>query len=221
MLRSYRYPVKGERLAEHLGVSIRTLYRDVAILQSQGAEIKGEAGLGYVLKPGFFLPPLMFTQTEMEALLLGGQWVSQFGDAPLSKAAKQALDKVFEVLPANIKNHINAFTLRVGPPASESLVKEDLSIFRSAIANQKKMKIIYPFKNQGKIEEIVWPFTIGYFTNERILVAWSEKDKIYKHFRTTKISSFHVLDKSYSRSKVHLFKEWQSLQLQRTKNDKI
>lgn len=97
ILRSYRYAVSGERLAERLGVSIRTLYRDIAALQAMGAEIEGEAGVGYILKPTFFLPPLMFTQTELQALLLGTQWVSQYGDAPLSEGAKNALNKIFDV----------------------------------------------------------------------------------------------------------------------------
>src|SRR3989338_2462102 len=101
ILRSYSYPVSGQRLAERLNISIRTLYRDIATLQAQGAEIEGEVGIGYILKPTFFLPPLMLTQTEMQALLLGTQWVSQFGDAPLSKAATEALNKIVDVLPVN------------------------------------------------------------------------------------------------------------------------
>src|SRR5687768_1055728 len=125
ILRGYRYAVTGERLATRLSVSIRTLYRDIAALQAMGAEIEGEAGIGYILKPTFFLPPLMFTQTELQALLLGTQWVSQYGDAPLSENAKVALNKIFDVLPASIKNDNNAFTLRVGAPASETLAKED------------------------------------------------------------------------------------------------
>src|SRR3990167_3945965 len=99
ILRSYRYPVNGQRLAERLNISIRTLYRDIATLQAQGAEIEGEVGIGYVLKPTFFLPPLMFTQTEMESLLLGTRWVIQFGDEALSKSATEALNKILDVLP--------------------------------------------------------------------------------------------------------------------------
>src|SRR4051794_8570397 len=85
ILRSYRYPVSGKKLADRMNISIRTLYRDIATLQAQGAEIQGEPGMGYILKPGFFLPPLMFSQTEIEAVMLGILWVSTFGDAPLAK----------------------------------------------------------------------------------------------------------------------------------------
>ncbi len=213
ILRGYRYPVSGERLAERLGISIRTLYRDIATLQAQGAEIKGEVGVGYILKPTFFLPPLMFTKTEMQALLLGTQWVLQFGDAPLSKAATEALNKITDVLPANIKNSTNTFALRVGPPVSESLAKEDLSTLREAIANQKKIYIVYKSEDHKENQRIVWPFTIGYFTDRRILVAWCEKQKDYRHFKTNRIISLKVLDEHYPRSKDNLFRDWQTSQL--------
>ncbi|CAN5404458.1 YafY family protein [soil metagenome] len=215
ILRSYRYPVSGKRLAERLGVSIRTLYRDIATLQTQGAEIEGEVGIGYILKPTFFLPPLMFTQTEMQALLLGTQWVSQFGDAPLSKAATDALNKICDVLPTNIKNSINTFALRVGPPVSESLAKEDLSALRDAIANQKKIYIVYQAEDGKESQRTVWPFTIGYFTDGRILVAWCEKQKDYRHFKTDGIISLKVLEERYPRLKSSLFREWQTLQLRK------
>ncbi|SRR5579883_1224991 len=215
ILRSYRYPVSGERLAERLGVSIRTLYRDIATLQAMGAEIEGEVGVGYILKPTFFLPPLMFTQTEMQALLLGMRWASQFGDAPLSKAATEVLNKIVDVLPASIKNAINAFALRVGPPGPESLAKEDLSVLRDAIADQKKIDIVYKSEEGKESRWTVWPFTIGYFTDGRILVAWCENQKDYRHFKTQGIISLKVLDECYSPSKDNLFREWQALQLRK------
>lgn len=215
ILRSYRYPVSGQRLSERLNISIRTLYRDIATLQAQGAEIEGEVGIGYVLKPTFFLPPLMFTQTEMESLLLGTRWVIQYGDAPLSKSATDALNKILDVLPNNIKNNTNAFSLRVGPPASELMSKEDLSVLRDAIAKQKKIRIIYKSDNRKETEQIVWPFTLGYFTNERILVAWCDKLKNYQHFKTTRISAIEILSEYYPGSKDKLFREWQALQLRK------
>lgn len=215
LLRSYRYPVSGQRLAERMGISIRTVYRDIATLQAQGAEIEGEVGVGYILKPTFFLPPLMFTQTEIQALLLGTQWVSQFGDAPLSKAATGVLAKILDVLPTKIKKDANTFALRVGPPASELLTNEDLSLLRDAITNQRKMDIVYQSQDSKKSHQKIWPFTIGYFTDGRILVAWCEKHKDYRHFKTTSIVSLNVLDERYSRSKESLFREWQTTQLRK------
>lgn len=213
VLRTYRYPVSGQKLAERLDISIRTLYRDIATLQAQGAEIEGEAGIGYILKPSFFLPPLMFSQIEIEALLLGTQWVSQYGDGPLSKAATDALSKITDVLPKNIKNGMNAFALRVGPPMQKSLTKENLTVLREAIRNQKKISLDYQSQEGKRSQRTVWPFTIGYFTDGRILVGWSEDQNDYCHFNTSGIISVEILNDSYPRSRDSLFREWQALQL--------
>ncbi|WP_239058926.1 HTH domain-containing protein [Acidithiobacillus ferrianus] len=79
ILRRHRFAVTGANLAEELGISLRTLYRDIATLQEQGASIEGEPGMGYVLRPGFMLPPLMFSEEEIEALVLGARWVAALG----------------------------------------------------------------------------------------------------------------------------------------------
>src|SRR5215467_2034589 len=115
VLRRYRQPVSGQRLADELGISIRTLYRDIATLQGQGAAIDGEAGLGYVLRPGFMLPPLMFTEEEIEALVLGCRWVSERADTPLGDAAHNAIAKIVAVLPDDMRDGADAAGLLVGP----------------------------------------------------------------------------------------------------------
>jgi predicted DNA-binding transcriptional regulator YafY len=84
LLRGYRRPVSGAVLAEALGISLRTLYRDIETLNAQGAQIDGEPGVGYVLRPGFMLPPLMFSEDEIEAIVLGSRWVADRADAALS-----------------------------------------------------------------------------------------------------------------------------------------
>src|SRR6187551_2040185 len=93
-LRRYRQPVSGQRLADELGVSLRTVYRDIATLQKQGAEIDGEAGVGYVLRPGFMLPPLMFSEEEIEALVLGSRFIAGRADTELASAARNLLAKI-------------------------------------------------------------------------------------------------------------------------------
>jgi predicted DNA-binding transcriptional regulator YafY len=98
VLRRHRRPVIGAVLAEKVGVSLRTLYRDIESLKGLGAYIDGEAGVGYVLRPGFMLPPLMFTEEEIEALVLGSRWVSERADTPLGDAARNALAKIAAVL---------------------------------------------------------------------------------------------------------------------------
>src|SRR5436853_1211164 len=113
VLRRYRQPVSGQTLADELGVSIRTLYRDIATLQGQGAAMDGEPGLGYILRPGFMLPPLMFSEEEIEALVLGSRWVAERGDSRLGAAARNALAKIAAVLPPDLRESLDATSLLV------------------------------------------------------------------------------------------------------------
>src|SRR5260370_22027248 len=94
VLRRHRHPVSGAVLAEATGVSLRTLYRDIETLKADGAHIDGEAGVGYVLRPGFMLPPLMFSAEEIQALVVGSRWVRQRPDRALARAAPNVLAKI-------------------------------------------------------------------------------------------------------------------------------
>ena len=115
LLRGYRRPVSGAVLAEALGISLRTLYRDIETLNAQGAQIDGEPGVGYVLRPGFMLPPLMFSEDEIEAIVLGSRWVADRTDAALSGAARSALAKISAVLPPDLKDSLDTSGLLIGP----------------------------------------------------------------------------------------------------------
>ncbi|MEO8280390.1 MAG: HTH domain-containing protein, partial [Ideonella sp.] len=115
LLRRHRRPVSGSALAGELGISLRTLYRDIASLQAQGAAIDGAPGFGYVLQPGFMLPPLMFTTDEIEALVLGSRWVADRADPRLGAAARQARAKIAAVLPLEAQQVLDGSSLIVGP----------------------------------------------------------------------------------------------------------
>src|SRR6187397_2210277 len=115
VLRRHRRPVSGATLARELRISIRTLYRDIASLQAQGAHIDGEPGVGYVLRPGFMLPPLMFSEDEIEAIVLGSRWVADRTDAALNRAARSALAKIAAVLPPDLKTGLDTSGLLIGP----------------------------------------------------------------------------------------------------------
>lgn len=124
ILRQSRYPVSGNVLAQELGISIRTLYRDVATLQAEGADITGEPGVAYVLQKGFFLPPLMFSEDEMLAFLLGMKWVSRFGDKPLTKASVEMIAKVERVVPETALEAASAIPYGVGDPGADAIIDE-------------------------------------------------------------------------------------------------
>jgi predicted DNA-binding transcriptional regulator YafY len=121
VLRRHRRPVSGQTLSDELGVSLRTVYRDIQTLIGQGASIDGEAGVGYVLRPGFVLPPLMFSDEEIEALVLGARWVAQQTDDSLGRAAANALAKIAAVLPEDMRQDIAGTGLRLNPNRSKSI----------------------------------------------------------------------------------------------------
>src|SRR6185436_14815976 len=99
----HRRPVTAQQLATELSVSVRTIYRDIETLVAQGASIAGEAGVGFVMRPGFLLPPLMFREEEIEALVLGSRWVAQQPDPALSRSAADAVAKIMAVLPDRLR----------------------------------------------------------------------------------------------------------------------
>ena len=168
-LRRHRLPVSGHRLASELGISLRTLYRDIATLQAQGAEIDGEPGMGYVLKPGFMLPPLMFSTEEIEALVLGTRWVAQ--RARLGLAARNALAKIGAVLPPEVRDELDAIPLLIGPSAVCVVDRVDLSQIRQAIRAEQKVDITYRDDKGADSVRTIWPFALGFFDSVRIVMA--------------------------------------------------
>lgn len=208
LLRSHRYPVAGQHLAETLGISLRTLYRDIATLQAQGADIEGEPGLGYVLKPGFMLPPLMLTREEIEALVLGVRWVSRKTDDHLAAAAADALAKITHVLPADLRDHLaSTHLLIVGAPPPRP-VRADLSRIRSAIRNEEVLHLSYSDERSNSTERYVWPFALGFFEQVRVMVAWCELRNSFRHFRVDRITTLSGTGRRYPRRRQALLKEW-------------
>ncbi|RJT40315.1 YafY family transcriptional regulator [Mesorhizobium waimense] len=209
ILRRHRRPVSGRTLASEMGVSIRTLYRDIATLQGQGASIEGEAGLGYVLKPGFMLPPLMFTDEEIEAIVLGSRWVAKQPDSRLSAAATDALAKIAAVLPDDLREELDASTLLVGPAAG-AVEGIDLGLVRQAIRNERKLGFLYRDAGGAASERVVWPFALGFFDKVRVVVAWCETRQDFRHFRADRISGLNATDIRYPRRRQALLREWRA-----------
>ena len=208
LLRQYRYPVKGQQIATKLNISLRTFYRDIKTLQLQGACIEGEPGLGYVLQPGYMLPPLMFSDEEIEAMVLGIRWVVKNGDTQLKNSAKSALAKVAAVLPHDLRNQLENSALLVGPTEILISSKVDLALIRQSIRTQHTVHIIYSDNNGVSSERIIWPFALAFFDRARVIVAWCETRKDFRHFRYDRIQSFIPLNTRYRKSRQSLMKEW-------------
>ena len=215
ILRRHRQPVSGKALADELSVSLRTLYRDIASLQAQGADIEGEPGLGYMLRPGFMLPPLMFSEEEIEALVLGSRWVGSRGDDRLGAAARNALAKIAAVLPADLREDLDASTLLVG--SSDAIARDtiDLGLIRKAIRAERKLSLLYSDAQGIASERIVWPFALGFFDRVRVVVAWCELRQDFRHFRADRIASLTTLENRYPRRRQVLLKEWRAVEADR------
>ncbi len=208
LLRRHRQPVSGRGLAEELGVSLRTLYRDIATLQAQGAGIEGEPGVGYVLRPGFLLPPLMFTEEEVEALVLGSRWVVKRGDSRLAGAARDALAKIAAVLPSERREGMEASALLVGPGEPIAVGDAELAAIRHAIRAERKLELRYRDRDGSDSRRVVWPFALGFFDRVRVVAAWCELRQSFRHFRTDRIQGLSVLDSRYPRRRQAMLKEW-------------
>lgn len=211
LLRRHRRAVSGAALAEELGVSLRTVYRDIEALKAQGAQIDGEAGVGYVLRPGFMLPPLMFSEEEIEALVLGSRWVSERADGLLGKAARNVLAKIGAVLPPDLKDGIDASGLLIGPGAPIAAGDAELPTIRQAIRSERMLDIAYADEHGSTTQRTIWPFALAFYDRVRVVVAWCELRGGYRHFRTDRITTLTVTPDRYSRRRGALLKEWRTL----------
>ncbi|MFZ6653707.1 helix-turn-helix transcriptional regulator [Undibacterium sp. TJN19] len=212
ILRRHRYPVSGAALAKELDISLRSLYRDIATLQNQGAKIAGEAGLGYVLQPGFTLPPLMFSEEEIAAIALGSRWVAEQADHKLALAARDALAKIAAVLPAEARRELETSGLLIGPSSKNGGNDEQLRQIRQAIRQQHKLIFSYQDENRSTSQRIIWPCALAFFDSLRVVVAWCELRADFRHFRTDRIQGLQVSDDTYPRSRQALLKEWREQQ---------
>ena len=213
ILRRHRAPVAGSTLASDLNVSLRTLYRDIATLQGQGAEIEGEPGLGYVLRPGFMLPPLMFSEEEIEALVLGSRWVHQRADRALADAAANVLAKIGAVLPKDLRDTLDESGLLIGPGDPIAAGDAQLPKIRQAIRTERKIGLSYRDNNGADSKRTIWPFALSFFEKVRVVVAWCELREDYRHFRTDRIVVLNMTEKRYPRRRQAMLKEWREREL--------
>ena len=208
ILRNARYPVKAQQLADKFEVSIRTIYRDIAELQNQLVPIQGEAGVGYILKPGYEMPPLMLTANELEAVALGAHWVSQRGDKHLTQAANTLLEKIKEVVPEHLQSVIldNSLVSANGRKVVEDSINMDN--VREAIRQQNKLFIAYIDVKEDTSHRIIWPIMVAYFDSVRLIVAWCENRQDFRHFRTDRIQKLDVLEDIYPKRRQDLKAQW-------------
>ncbi|MGZ3181268.1 MAG: helix-turn-helix transcriptional regulator [Telluria sp.] len=206
-LRARRQPVTAAVLAAEMGVSERTIYRDIQALAAMGTPVEGEAGIGYVLKPGTFLPPLSFTVDEIEALVLGARWVRHQGDDELARAAEAVLAKVATATPRDLRARMDATSLWV--PAFGDVPKDRwVAPTRAAIRDERKLRIAYLGERGDLSERTVWPFALAFLEGKRLLAAWCELRGGFRHFRIDRIQALRTLDEPYQIRRAELLNTW-------------
>jgi hypothetical protein len=195
-------------------VSIRTLYRDIATLQGQGANIEGEPGLGYVLKPGFMLPPLMFSEDEIEAITLGVAWVKRRADERLGKAAANAAAKIGAVLPEDLRREMETSSLMIGP--GEPLWRRYRPVGgarRDPARAQAEDRILRQGRRAKRAHGVAIPARLlRPYAHDRRLVRTAAG---YRHFRADRIVSMEVSEERAGRRRLAMAKEWRESEMLR------
>jgi predicted DNA-binding transcriptional regulator YafY len=214
-LRGHRRPVTAAHLAEELSVSVRTVYRDVQTLIGLGAPIEGEAGIGYLLRAGFFLPPLMFGEDELEALVLGARWVEGQGDAVLAQAAASALAKIATASPKDLRDKVAETGLwaprsrrSADVPPGPAEQSSGLRVIREAIRRERKLPITYVDEGGRQTARVIWPIGVAFFEGKRVVAAWCELRSGFRHFRADRIAALGELGDPYPKRRSELVKAW-------------
>jgi predicted DNA-binding transcriptional regulator YafY len=209
VLRTAKGPVTAETLAKHLEVTVRTVYRDVATLQARRVPIEGAAGIGYMLRRGFDLPPLMFSTDEIEAIAVAMRMLRRTGDAGLQAAAETVLSKVTVAIPDALRAHLTEPPFVVSRRGAPPPPVADLAAIRAAIREERKLRIGYGDETGTRTERTIWPFAIAYFAQSTLVNAWCELRDDFRHFRADRILDWNMLDEGFPISGKTLFARWQ------------
>ena len=190
-LRGRRSAMPARVLAETLGVSLRTVYRDVADLQLSGVPIEGEAGVGYMLRKGSDIPPLMFNVDELEALVVGTRFVRAFGGERLSLGARAALLKIEAVLPPELRERSRR-TRIFAPEMSDRIEATGLiDRLHAAIEARNLLRLDYRDKDERITTREVEPLCLAFWGGSWTLGAWCRLREDFRNFRPDRIAAIH------------------------------
>lgn len=197
ILRRRRAITTAQQLAEELEVSVRTVYRDIAALQAQRVPVEGEAGIGYIFREGFDLPPLMFNEVEIEALVLGARITETWADQELARAARNVLAKVAAVLPPHMRPQIMSMGLAAPPSASQVPVEVDLAQVRRWIREKRKLYLSYRDEKGDASERVIWPLTLAFYGPVWNIVGWCELRQDFRAFRPDRMAVVNFMEDHY------------------------
>jgi len=197
LLLSRRRAVTARELAEVLEVSERTIYRDIADLSVSGVPVEGEAGVGYLMRGNYQIPPLMFDSEEIAALVLGARMARGWADPELGKAADRALMKIEAVLPEQLKSRVTRQPLLVPDFHVPNAMIAPMAELRRAIADQRKLAFDYVRADGEPSHRTVWPLGLFFWGETWTLGAWCELRNEYRGFRLDRMSALHMHEEHF------------------------
>lgn len=200
LLRSAKGPVRAQDIADQLEVTKRTIYRDIASLQAMRIPIEGEAGIGYIMRPGYNLPPINFDVEEAEAISVGLSMIARTGDKALEHAALRAVQK----LSAATVLSETLFSSNWGAEPTDV----DLADIRNAIRQEVKLALHYRDVEGQITVRTVRPIAIVYYAESVVIAAWCEMRQDFRHFRADRVISSEALDADFKGQSKTLRRDW-------------
>jgi predicted DNA-binding transcriptional regulator YafY len=197
VLRRERRVVTAETLAAELEVSVRTIYRDVAELMAQRVPIEGAAGVGYLLRQGYDLPPLMFSEDELEAILIGARIVQSWADPALGLAARDVLAKIAAVVPDPLRPRVLSLSLTAPPSGRRPEIAVDVARLRRWVREERKVAIAYRDLKDALTRRTVRPMALAFFPPVWLLTGWCELRRDFRSFRLDRIVELVFTEERY------------------------
>ncbi|WFR96063.1 helix-turn-helix transcriptional regulator [Rhizobium tumorigenes] len=188
ILRLARAPVTAASMGARLEVTQRSIYRDIAALQAMRVPVEGERGLGYILRPGFHLPPLMFTAEEIEAIVLGMALIERTGDLELRKASAQVVAKIAAAVPPPMRQAFSSQALHAWGSITPAPEAADFGIVRRAIRDEEKLAIDYCDEHQSTTTRTIRPLALIYYSEVAVIVGWCELRQAIRNFRADRVA---------------------------------
>lgn len=205
ILRTSSKPVTASNLADQLEVSVRTVYRDIQSLQAMRTPIDGEAGIGYIMRRGYDLPPVNFDADEIEAIVVGLNLLVRTGDSGLQKAAGRVMNKLEMVKSAEAN-------LQVPQWSSVQPATVSADLLRTAIRDETKLRLRYADVHSNESLRTILPIVLIYYVEALVLVAWCELRNAFRHFRLERMIECHLTEASFSGRGDTLRELWQEVE---------
>ncbi|MBZ6074950.1 helix-turn-helix transcriptional regulator [Microvirga puerhi] len=208
ILRLASQPVTAAQIADTLNVTSRSIYRDIAALQAMGVPIQGGRGIGYRLKPGFDMPPLMFSIDETEAIVLALALLERTGDVGLRASAKSVGQKIASAMPPPLRQILARSALHAWGTIAPSPPGIDLAMVRAAIREERKIEIAYRDVQDRLTRRTICPIALIYYSEAANIIAWCELRQDLRQFRAERVEQSMVTDVFFKGEGDALRRQW-------------